>query len=210
MKSPVATADGDATRASGAVQGSRGANPGDEPRFHVSMRLFEAGDSGFSGEGRTRRGSRPRGITLLEVVVATLILIGIVAAVLRNIDGQAKVSEDTEKLQMATKILQSIKEELMAVRFRDFRTFADRATPDESKEYLLDDMFYPHSRDEVLKFQQRFRDFSVRGRFKFVPRKDRDPKERTLVYAKLVVSWNQPNSGPQSRSTGIMIVEPKS
>jgi hypothetical protein len=187
-----------------------GATPVGQPRIHAHDHPFAAGDSGFSWAGFTRRGSRRRGITLLEVVVATLILIGIVAAVLRNIGGQAKISEDTEKLQMATKILQSVKEELMAVRFRDFRMFADRTTPDESKEYPLDDMFYPHSRDEVLKFQQRFRDFSVRGRFKFVPRKDRDPKERTLVYAKLVVSWNQPNSGPQSRSTGIMIVEPKS
>ncbi|MBI3038922.1 type II secretion system protein [bacterium] len=153
---------------------------------------------------------KKRAITLLEVVLATLILIIVLGPFLRNLISQAKTGEDTEKLQMATKILQSSKEELMAVRFKDFVAFADKSTPNENKEFTLDDMFYPTAKEEVLKFQKKYRDFEVSGTFKFVERKNRDPKERSTIFFRIEVTWFQPNAGTQKRSTSMTIIDPKS
>ncbi len=161
---------------------------------------------------RTDRRSPPgeHGFTLIEVILSLFILALVLGPFLRGLVGQAQVGEDTEKLQMAAKMLQSVKEEVAAVRFRDFRTYADANQPNEAGEYKLDDMFWPHSRDEVITFQKKYRDFSVSGSYKFIKRQGREPTERSMVYFRVRVGWNQPNAGRQERSTSMILVEPKS
>lgn len=150
------------------------------------------------------------GFTLIEVVLSLFILALVLGPFLRGLVGQAQVGEDTEKLQMANKILQSVKEEVCSVRFRDFWSFADKNKPNSDGEYNLDDMFWPHSKEEVMEYQKKYRDFEVTGMLKFVPRQGRDAEERSLVYFKVNVTWTQPNMGKQERSTSMMVVEPKS
>lgn len=154
--------------------------------------------------------NRQRGFTLIEVVLSLFILVLVFGPFLRGLVGQAQVGEDTEKLQMATKILQSVKEEATSVRFRDFWSYADSNTPDANGEYKLDDMFWPHSRDEVVGFQKKYRDFSVTGSFKFVKRQNKETSDRSVLFFKVWVTWTQPNAGKQQRSTSMILVEPKS
>lgn len=151
-----------------------------------------------------------RGITLVEVVLALFILALVLGPFLRNLVGQAQVGEDTEKLQMATKILQSMKEEVCTVRFRDFWTYAGKNQPDQDGWYVLDDMFWPHSKDEVMAYQKKYRDFEASGTFKFVKRQGRPPDERSMVFFRVFVAWHQPNQGRQVRSTSMIVIEPKS
>ena|GEM_PF-2162920 len=150
------------------------------------------------------------GFTLLEVVLSLFILALVFGPFLQGLVSQAKVGEDTEKLQMAIKILQSVKEEVSTVRFKDFWAFADKNKPDADGNYNLDDMFWPHSKEEVLDYQRKYRDFDVTGMLRFVPRQGREAEERSLVYFKVNVTWTQPNMGKQKRSTSMMVVEPKS
>ncbi len=154
--------------------------------------------------------SSQRGYTLIEVILSLFILVLVLGPFLRGLGGQAQVGEDTEKLQMAAKILQSVKEEVSSVRFRDFWSYADSNSPDSGGEYKLDDMFWPHSRDEVVSYQKKYRDFNARGTFKFVKRQGRDPADRSVLFFKVWVTWTQPNAGKQERSTSMILVEPKS
>lgn len=150
-----------------------------------------------------------RAMSLLEVVLAATILALILGPFLTNLVSQAKITEETEKLQMALKILQSVKEETMSVRFKDYIMYEEKTPPDADGFLPLDDMFYPLSRDEVLKFQKKYRDFKVTGTFKFVKRKDRDPKDKTIVYVKLRIVWHQPSFGERQRETSFMIIDPR-
>lgn len=151
-----------------------------------------------------------RGMTLLEVVIAVVILVIVLGPFLRNLVWHAKTGEDTEKIQMAIKILQSVKEELMSVRFKDFVTYATKNPPTGGEDYVLDDMFFPESKKEVLNFQTKYRDFDLVGTFKFVQRKGRDPKEKTMISAHVEVTWEQPQTGKQKRTLSLTIVDPKS
>lgn len=150
------------------------------------------------------------GYTLIEVVIAALLLAAVLGPFLTHIITFSKTAEDTEKLQMATNILASVKEELMSVRFKDFITYADKGKPDKDNSYPLDDMFYPHSKEQVMNFQKKYRDFNITGTFKFVQRKGRDPKERTMLHARIEVTWEQAKIGKQSRETSVSIIDPKS
>lgn len=150
-----------------------------------------------------------RAMTLLEIMLAAVIMAMLLGPFLSNLVSQAKISEETEKLQMALKILQSIKEECMSVRFKDFIMFGEKHEPDDNGFYNLDDMFFPHSRDEVISFQKKYRDFQVSGNFKFIKRKDRDPDNKTVIYVKLLVVWFQPGAGEKNREMSYLIVDPR-
>lgn len=150
------------------------------------------------------------GYTLVEVVIAALLLAAVLGPFLTHIITFSKTGEDSEKLQMATNILASVKEELMSVRFKDFITYADKGKPDKDGIYPLDDMFFPHSKEQVMQFQKKYRDFDITGTFKFVQRKGRDPKERTMLFARVEVTWEQTKIGKQMRETSVSIIDPKS
>jgi prepilin-type N-terminal cleavage/methylation domain-containing protein len=153
---------------------------------------------------------RRNGMTLVEVTIAVVILVIVLGPFLKNLIWHAKTGEDTEKMAMAIKILQSVKEEVQAVRFKDFTTYADKITPDASDSFHLDDMFFPESRNQVIKFQDKYRDFELTGSFKFVHRVNRDVKERSMLSALIEVTWDQPKVGKQRKTLSITVVDPKS
>ncbi|MBF0408537.1 MAG: hypothetical protein HQM10_14395 [Candidatus Riflebacteria bacterium] len=150
-----------------------------------------------------------RGMTLIEVILALLIMLLMVGTFLRVVMNLAQVGEDNEKMQMANKILQSIKEEICSVRFEDFHTFTSRNQAGQNGDYLLDDIFWPHSREEVMNYQRRYRDFEASGTFKYVQRSGRDPMDHSVIYFKVFVTWFQPNAGKPVKSLSMIIVEPK-
>lgn len=155
---------------------------------------------------------KENGMSLLEVVIALSLLAVILAPVLTSVKEQAKISEDTEKLFMANRILQSIKEEITAVKFRDFWEYTNKVKPNSNGEYDLDDMFWPHTKNEVLRFQQKYRDFEVYGTFKYVKRSNEDKNlyNKSIIYYKIYIKWDQPNKGKQVKTYSNILVEPKS
>ncbi len=147
-----------------------------------------------------------RGLSLLEIVIAIFILAMVAFPFVRGVSSSAKHIENTEKMQMARKIHQSVKEELMSVPFREFVEYADTLGAEPADGYPLDSSFYPNSLTEVEKFQQKYRDFSLDGVFKFIARQGRDPKERAMILVTLDVTWNQPGKGKERSSTGLTLI----
>ena len=83
---------------------------------------------------------------------------------------------------------------------------------------MLDaDIFFPESKNQVIKFQQKYRDFDLTGTFNFVKRLNRPEKERSMLTAKIEVTWDQPGQVDgdkralkEKRSKSITVLDPKS
>ena len=67
---------------------------------------------------------KKRAITLVEITLACVILIIAIVPLIRNSHSTAEKAIETEKIQMAERILESIKSEMMTMQFK---TFYDRA-----------------------------------------------------------------------------------
>jgi len=147
-----------------------------------------------------------RGVSLLEIVIAIFILAMVAFPFVRGVSSSAKHIENTEKMQMARKIHQSVKEELMSVPFREFVEYADKLGAEPAEGYPLDSFFYPNSHEEVEKYQQKYRDFALAGTFKFIQRQGRDPNERAMILVTLDVTWDQPGKGKEKSSTGLTLI----
>jgi len=146
-------------------------------------------------------------MTLLEVLIAAIILAATIIPLYKMMGGSTKAGEDTEKIQMAIKAAQSVKEELNAVGFTYYVQISDKGPPDANGEWALDpDLFYPISAKEVAKFQEKFRDFKVTARYKFLQQPGKTNKD--IVYGTIDVTWFQPVQGDQKRTTNVTIVKP--
>lgn len=162
-----------------------------------------------ANETRERRNARSKGrhgLSLLEIVIAVFILAMVAFPFVRGVSSSAKHIENTEKAQMARKIHQSVKEELMSVPFREFVEYADKIGAEPAEGYPLDSFFYPNSLTEVEKYQQKYRDFRLDGIFRFIARQGRDPKERAMILVTLDVTWDQPGKGKERSSTGLTLI----
>lgn len=147
------------------------------------------------------------GLSLVEIMIAIFILAMVATPFVRGVSTSAKHIENNEKAQMARKIHQSVKEELMSVPFREFIEYARKMGPEPPEGYLLDTFFYPNSFEAVEKYQRKYRDFELRGMFRFIPREGRDPTERVMILVTLDVVWQQPGLGQQKSSTGVSLID---
>lgn len=146
------------------------------------------------------------GVTLLEIVFAVFILIATLVPIYMSLNRQAASAEDTEKMQMAEKILTSIKEELQATDFKRFVTYAKDNQPDAQKRYPLEDGFYPTSLDRILTFQKKYRDFKTSGQWFFILRGGQS--DNSLIQVNMKVTWVQPE-GVKERTSSVVLVAPR-
>jgi hypothetical protein len=151
-----------------------------------------------------RKISKP-GFTVVEVIIAAAILIIAIFPFMRAIGTSAKSVDTTEKTQMANKFLQSIKNELVAMKFKEFALYAQKIGPEPADGYILDDMFFPGTWQNLQEFQKKYRDFKVSGNFKFVARK-KNPLDRSVIFVNLEISWDD---GKQKKTDSITIVDSK-
>lgn len=152
---------------------------------------------------------KPTGaVTLVEITIALAILIIAIVPLSRMSSGDATTAIETEKIQMAERILESIKSELMAMPFKRFyeRAEADGTDKDAVGPFPLSDGFYPISLSEVLKIQTKYKDFTVEGTWSFLTK---DAKvDKTMVQADIACSFSRAGGPPMVRNKSFLIVRP--
>lgn len=149
-----------------------------------------------------------QGLTLVEITIAVAILILALVPLTQMSSGDAATAIETEKIQMAERILESVKSELMAMPFRKFyeRAEAEGADKEFAGPFQLSDGFYPISLNEVLKIQQKHKDFAVVGSWSFLAR---DGKlDRTMVQTDISCSFSRAGGPQVIRNKSFLIVRP--
>ncbi len=149
-----------------------------------------------------------RGLTLVEITIAIAILVLALVPLTQISSGDAATAIETEKIQMAEKILESVKSELMAMPFKKFyeRAEAEGADKEFAGPFQLSDGFYPISLNEVLKIQQKHKDFAVVGSWSFLAR---DGKlDRTMVQTDISCSFSRAGGPQVVRNKSFLIVRP--
>lgn len=147
-------------------------------------------------------------VTLVEITIALAILILALVPLTRISSGDAATAIETEKIQMAERILESIKTEIMAMPFKRFyeRVEADGVAKEAVGPFPLSDGFYPISLSEVLKIQTKYKDFTVEGSWSFLTK---DGKvDRTMVQADIACAFSRAGGPPMVRNKSFLIVRP--
>lgn len=152
-----------------------------------------------------------RAVTLVEITCAALLLMfAIIPIVSMTQKDSAKVVE-TEKIQMAERILESIKSELMTMKFSNFYTRAEAESldPNSAGPFELSDGFYPTALTEVYAVQSKYKDFKVVGSWSY-PLDSNGKPDKTMVQAEVTCSFSIPVNGkePITRKKSFLIVKP--
>ncbi|MBU1109353.1 MAG: hypothetical protein KKB51_21920 [Candidatus Riflebacteria bacterium] len=150
-----------------------------------------------------------RAVTLVEICLALVILMVALVPLTRISSSDAVTVIETEKIQMAERILESIKTEVMAMPFKRFyeRIDADGVGADEVGPFVLSDGFYPISFSEVITIQKEYKDFEVVGTWTFLLKGDKP--DRTMVQTDIACSFSRAgNAPPVVRNKSFLIVKP--
>jgi len=148
----------------------------------------------------------PRGLTLLEILLAVTIMALAVIPIYWSISHNTSVGIQTEKMQMADKILQSIKEEMTSMPYRILWERAKTATKDTLGKFVLTDDLYPFTLQKVLEIQKKYKDFQVEGSWMFLNRGD--PADTSVCQVDVKVLWTQPGK-TYDRTRSFVLVAPK-
>ena len=152
-----------------------------------------------------------KAVTLIEITIACVIMLLAIIPIIMNSKHDASKAIETEKIQMAERILESIKSELMTMQFKNFYTRAKAENLDENAigPFELTDAYYPSSIDEVLKVQQKYKDFSVIGTWSWIATEDNKP-DKTMVKAEISCFFSRPGPDipPIERKKAFLIVKP--
>ncbi|NCB38254.1 MAG: hypothetical protein EOM80_05730 [Erysipelotrichia bacterium] len=157
---------------------------------------------------KVRKLANNNAITLVEICIAMAILMMALVPLMQISSDDAATAIETEKIQMAERILESVKSEIMAMPFKRFyeRIEADGEDKASAGPFQLSDGFYPISLSEVLKVQTKFKDFKVEGTWKFLMK---DGKvDKTMVQADIICSFSRAGSPPLVRNKSFLIVRP--
>lgn len=146
-----------------------------------------------------------RGLSLIEVFIAIAILMLAVIPIYRHSTRDAVQAIETEKIQQAEQILESIREELRAMPFRRFNKATEGT--EEAGPFVLPSGFFPVTYDEVLEIQRTEKGFDFEGTWKYVVRAGE--VSRDMVEVDLTVTWKRPGRlEPLRRDLSMLIVRP--
>ncbi len=147
-------------------------------------------------------------VTLVEITIALAILLLALVPLTRISSDDATTAIETEKIQMAERILESIKSELMAMPFKKYYERADAEGADSAfaGPFQLSDGFYPISLNEVLKIQTKYKDFKVAGTWSFIT--TNGEVDRTMVQVDIVCSFSRAGGPAVVRKKSFLIVRP--
>jgi hypothetical protein len=135
------------------------------------------------------------GVTLLEITLALVILIVAIIPIYTFLSRESSNTLNTEKIQMAEKLLKSIHQELMTT---PFRTLAGGLTPDGPRHFPLDSAWYPVSHDKVLELQRSFKDFTIEGEVDFV-------ENDTIAKVNVRAKWTIPGKTMERSRTFTLV-----
>ncbi len=127
----------------------------------------------------------------------------------RHISRQASVSVETEKIQMAEHILESIKEELTGMPYAKLYEFAKDMQKDELGNRPLEDGMYPLSNVKVLDIQKKFKDFKVSGTWRFMERPVPGGIDTSMTQVETLAQWTSADGKPRERTRTFMLIAPR-
>ena len=152
-----------------------------------------------------------RAVSLIEVTLACLILTLAIIPLVTSSQHSAKKAIETEKIQMAERILESIKTEMMTMQFNTFYERAELEQLDKNSvgPFPLTDGYYPVTLVEVLKIQQKYKDFSINGSWSWNRTSDGKP-DKTMINAEVTCSFSEAitKNGPVVRKKSFLIIKP--
>lgn len=152
-----------------------------------------------------------KAVTLIEITIACFILCIAILPLVTNSKNTALKAVETEKIQMAERILESIKGELMALKFDTFYSRAKSENLDENAigPFPLNDGYYPTSINKVLEVQKKYKNFKVEGTWSWVKGENNKPN-KTMVQADVMCSFtgHNKNEKPIERRKSFLIVRP--
>ncbi len=157
------------------------------------------------------------GMNMLEICIAVAVMALAMIPIYNHISRQTSIAIHTEKIQMADKILQSIKEEMVGTPFKTLVELTKQLTKDAEGKYPLADGFYQATNQKVLEIQKKFKDFQVEGKMWFVDRRT-DPNAAEVldcIQVDAKVFWHFPGNEASNgvakaeRTRTFMIVAPK-
>lgn len=149
-----------------------------------------------------------KAVTLVEITLAVSILVIALIPLLRLTSDDAVTAIETEKIQIAERILESIKSELMALPFKRFyeRSEVEDGDKNFAGPFELSDGFYPISLHKVLDIQKEYKDFEVIGSWSYIL-KDGKP-DKTMVQADICCSFSRAKGPQVKRNKSFLIVKP--
>lgn len=154
--------------------------------------------------------NKRKAITLVEITLAVTILVIAIIPLFTMSSNDAAKAIETEKIQMAERILESVKSELMTMQFKTFyeRAEAECLDKESAGPFVLSDGYYPVSYSDVLKIQSQYKDFKVIGTWSWVM--DGEKVDKTMVQADIECSFSKPgpNVPPVVRKKSFLIVKP--
>lgn len=152
-----------------------------------------------------------KAMSLMEVFIACFILLLAIIPLITNSKADAEKAIETEKIQMAETILESIKSELMALRFDTFYARAESENLDKNAigPFTLNDAYYPTSISKVVEIQKKYKDFKVTGTWSWAVKDEKKQEpDKTMVRAKITCSFSRPGATPIEREKAFLIVRP--
>jgi len=106
-----------------------------------------------------------KGLSLLEVLIATVVFLLAAIPIYRAITIGAAKEIDSTKLSMARKILDSFRSEIMS---RSFKELSMQNTSN-SEDFVQMQGGYPETIDKVLDIQTKYKDFRLLPEIRFTP-----------------------------------------
>ncbi|MBI3037888.1 hypothetical protein HYY75_02395 [bacterium] len=137
---------------------------------------------------------------------ATVILIGAIVPIYLHFSRQAGQNIETEKIQMADKMLQSIKEEMTAMPYKTIVERSKTANKIPPDSFELSDDLFPVTLARVLEVQKKFKDFKIEGTWMFITRGN--PNDTNMVQVDAKVIWTQAG-GKRERTRSFLLVAPR-
>jgi len=148
-----------------------------------------------------------KGTTLLEIFMAISIMMIALIPIFYHSSGDAEKILETEKIQKADHILESLKEELIAMPFKKFNKATKGGTADELKQkFELPSGFFPVTFTKVLKLQKKYRNFNIAGTWSYLIRNKK--VDQTMVQVDMEVNWPSKGTKPLRRTKSMLVVKP--
>lgn len=143
-------------------------------------------------------GIHRRGLSLLEILVASLIFLAAAIPIYRAISVGATKEIDSTKLSMARKILDSFRSEVMS---RSFKELAGQ-NPSKSEEFVPMNGGYPETIDQVMKFQTKYKDFKLVPEIRFTP------GNTSVLEFRANAFWTYSDGGKRHEEIVFLVVKP--
>ncbi|HOT27481.1 MAG TPA: hypothetical protein PLU72_04775 [Candidatus Ozemobacteraceae bacterium] len=148
-------------------------------------------DGTSSGRGRN-------GLSLLEVLIATLVFMLAAIPIYRAITIGATKEIDSTKLSMARKILDSFRSEVMS---RPFKELSEQ-NPSNSETFVKMEGGYPETIDKVMEIQTKYKDFKLEPEIRFTT------PNKTILEFRGVVKWTNSEGIARQEEIIFLAVKP--